>query len=107
MKCTFYVGQRVFCIGHGFSHEEYGLECPKLFEIYTIRDLGVGRLGANDGPEVVNCRLKEIVNPICSFMDGDKEVAFDVRAFVPATDQRTDISVFQKLLQPHPERVDG
>jgi hypothetical protein len=105
MECTFYVGQKVVCIGSGFSHEIFGLKCPVTFETYTIRDLGTGPIGTVDGPEVVNCRLKEIVNPVCSFADGAMEAAFDVRAFIPATDQKTDISVFQNLLQPEPEKV--
>lgn len=95
-----FVGRKVVCTSDGWAAHN-GESVPKKGEVYTIRTANPGV----DIPDRIFIRLAEIVNESKGYTNGFYECAFDVRGFRPLTQRKTDISVFQKMLEPAPVRV--
>ena len=97
---NFRIDQRIVCID-----DDWGLaplcgqvqHWPKKGDVYTVRAIIVN--GSNGK---VFIRLREIVNPET---DKHHEAEFWAECFRPVVERKTDISVFQRLLQPNPENV--
>jgi hypothetical protein len=102
---NFWVGQKVVCIKDDWLYEDgLGIIHPVKDSIYTIRD-------KNFQPENARCplglRFVELVNAIYEFRDGVDEPAWDARSFRPLVEEKTDISIFTRVLTPTrvPEKV--
>jgi hypothetical protein len=86
----FHVGQKVACIALAAS--PYGEAVPQVGSVYTIREVC-------DGQELGPCyRLIEIANPPMDYSDGHRECDFTHRLFRPVIDRKTDIAIFQRIL---------
>ena len=103
---TFHVGQKVVCVDDTYPDtwpdNELGYRTPhrpKKGYVYTIRNIEPFDTGEFAGEFGV--RLVELVNPTWSWDDRPKaEGCFAARRFRPVSE--TDISVFEKLLEPEP-----
>ena len=96
---NFKVDQKVVCIDDDWGSaplEGQVQHWPKKNDVYTVRAVFV------EGDGKVFIRLREIVNPET---DKHHEAEFWAECFRPVAERKTDISVFRKLLQPHPEGV--
>ena len=76
-------GTLVRCV-HQFTREDE-IVPPKKGVVYTVR----GTTSVPTGE--VGLYLVEVVNPPCQFLTGFREMAWDVRGFVPLDDSRLDI----------------
>lgn len=95
MSIEFCVGRKVVCISDDWIANHLATMMGDLMpikdKVYTIRDI------TTDGDNV-GLRLKEIRNPKRQYVSGFEETAFTSKAFRPLLDKKTDISVFQKIL---------
>ena len=99
---SFRIGQEVVCVvdfhkmatppTYGLTHPHR----PDQGKHYTIRELFWDSTAQREG-----CRLAEIRNPICAFKDETCEGGFPTFCFRPVVVRKTDISVFQKMLEPN------
>lgn len=89
---TFYVGQKVVCVDAGNVPAWWyrGEIRPRKNTIYTIREF--------DGPSAI--RLVEITNRLRCYREGVGELSFYLRRFRPITEWKTDISIFNRMLNP-------
>ena len=92
----FRVGQKVVCIDDDWGPAPEVQHWPKKGDVYTVRSIAVGRSNK------IFIRLHEVVNPKT---DEHHEAEFWAECFRPAVERKTDISVFQRLLQPKTEEV--
>ena len=104
MECPFVVGQKVVCVDKCWKNKSnsYPDEIfPTQNQIYTIRTIEL----VEDGPHinVVVVRLIEIVNKTREYVGGRLEPRFYHWHFKPLQETKTDISVFNKLLNPAPK----
>ena len=100
MQCKLMPGQKVVCIHEvgwwvNVNIKNWGYTVPTVGSVYTIRELVMGG--------ILCLRLVEIVNPPlpsppCTAED--REPSFDVTAFKPLEEKKTDISALTKLLEP-------
>ncbi len=85
-------GARVVCVknlrGNGYGTEQV----PEIDKVYTVREL-----------TSQDClQVKEIVNPLCRYAEGDLEAAFKIHCFRPAVEPRTeqeDVAFFTDLVK--------
>jgi hypothetical protein len=92
----FRVGQKVVLINDDWVKDDprmvfggyYVPYFPVKGPVYTVRDAGAF------------IRLVEIVNPIRNFRNGENEVCFNASRFRPAVERKTDIAIFQAMLNP-------
>lgn len=88
-------GTQVVCI---IEHWEAGdppiIVCPKINQVYTVRDIRVTE------EDEVKCGilLEEIKNPVMQWQIRACEPHFDIRGFRPV--KKTDISMFKSMLEP-------
>jgi hypothetical protein len=80
-------GARVVCVknlrGNGYGTEQV----PEINKVYTVREL-----------TSQDClRVKEIVNPLCRYAEGDLEAAFKIHCFRPAVEPKTEAEDFAKF----------
>lgn len=87
-------GTQVVCIIDDWDAEEYPITCPKINQIYTVREI---RLTPEDQ---VQCSilLEEIRNEVMQWKTCACEPHFDIRGFRPV--KKTDISMFNSMLAP-------
>jgi len=94
---TFRIGQKVVCISDEWRNPQYELPVamPMKHGVYTIRAMGLGTCGDN-GEEQIGLLFQEFIYPIasCGF-----EPSFSSRCFRPIVERKTDISIFQKMLE--------
>lgn len=100
MECKLAVGQKVVCITEewklgGIDPAHWGMAVPKLNCIYTI-----SKIELDDTISMVVLHLSEIVNPPLPSppWPQNKISAFAAAGFRPLEEKKTDISVFEKLL---------
>ena len=91
------VDQKVICIDDDWGSAPEVQHWPKKGEVYTVRTVAAQ---ASNGKIFI--RLHEVVNPRT---DEHHEAEFWAECFRPAVERKTDISVFQRLLQPKTEEV--
>lgn len=91
---NFRIGQKVVCVYDGWNRPSRGEIFPKVGNVYTIRDIIAGRFN----PQNTYLRLVEIVNPVIQYDLDRAEAQFNVEAFRPAVERKTDISIFTKIL---------
>jgi hypothetical protein len=98
---TFRIGQKVCCISNGCDTRWRGLHKPVVDEVYTIRAMRLSR----DLPSLgyLSCLLNEISNPINPH--SGQEFGFLCSRFRPVVERKTSIEIFQKMLNPSPEKV--
>lgn len=91
---SWYVGMKVVCVKTGpWDSGMPGEVCPACGEVYTIRDI----VPPDEVDSGIGIRLVEIVNPEiehwveCSFLAGN---------FRPVQTRKTDISIFEAMLNP-------
>lgn len=98
---TFYVGQKVVCVGGKYrgdiprpDAEANGAIYPRRGNIYTIRTINVW-------PGKTLVTLHECNNAhLVKIFGGGIEPGFNARGFRPVVDRKTDISIFTKMLNP-------
>jgi hypothetical protein len=93
----FWIGQKVVCVDDrglaaALHQDEVG---PLVGDIYTVR----GLICVNGQHGV---KLFEIVNPPHQYWGETRECAFYARRFRPVVEKKTDISVFEEILQRAP-----
>ncbi len=102
---TFRVGQKVVCV---VDQGEWNtklvatkITLPVKNGIYTIREIyqGVTKTGE------CYVTLNEIVNPKVWHIFGKEEHRFFSEAFRPIVENKTDISVFEKLLDTNNHKI--
>lgn len=94
---NFRIGQRVACIKEGDWMDALDVpNRPKGGSIYTIREK------ASDG---IGLLFHEIRNPRTLHQEGLTEPAWHPHRFRPLVDRKTSIEVFQKMLNPSPQKV--
>lgn len=107
----FFVGQKVQAVKHpqGYSYfvvperrGEFKLNEPEVGPIYTVRALYVSPIS---GSEFV--LLNEIRNDPSYLMEGYLEVGWPGDRFRPVVDRPTDISIFERLLNPSKQTEDA
>jgi len=96
---SFHVGQKVVCIVQlstdAYSH--WAVAYPNLPTkgcIYTVRE-------TESRGDVPSIRLEEMYNPVLPWVSYGgflAEGSFDVAAFRPLVERKTDISIFTKML---------
>lgn len=94
----FYVGQKVTMkpTPPGWNWALWKGEIgPKFGHVYTIRSIFLNGL-----------RFVEIINPPIDTKEGFHECTFFPSRFRPALERPTDISFFERLLNPTPEELD-
>lgn len=95
----FYIGQRVVFIGNGGFARHLAhypdLKVPKKNHVYTVRELTFH--------ETAGLRVEEILNNKHHYKEGYEECAWLVDEFRPLEERKTDISIFEKLLNPQTE----
>lgn len=100
---AFYVGQKVIYVGPDAAHvaSRFNVDVPERNVIYTIRDLNM----RCNTPSLL---LVEITNTERHWADGFYELALDQKYFRPVVENKTDISIFTKMLTDTriPARVD-
>jgi hypothetical protein len=101
----FHIGQRVVCLDDRFPGENgvcdptFAERCPNLpvkGHIYTVRGFVVPYAGYPGTPGML---LEEVINPPSRYLEGTFEPSFFPSHFRPATERRTDISVFTDALR--------
>jgi hypothetical protein len=105
-KMTFAIGQKVVCVDDTWPNvwpdNELGYRTPnrpKKGTVYTIRNIELFDTDPYAGEFGV--RLNELVNPLYPWDDRFlSEGCFNSRRFRPP--QETDISIFEKMLEPEP-----
>jgi hypothetical protein len=91
---AFYVGQRVECIDDGWRRPNpWVTRFPKKSEIFTIREIFISK----DDGRTQCLRLDEIQCGVCRL---GNEVGFEASSFRPIVERKTDISIFESLLNP-------
>lgn len=104
---NFHVGQKVVLVrdfdpDRRASAPSDGIALPELGPVYTIREIG-------DFEGDVTVLLEEIVNKPRFYLDAFEvmEQAFDATRFRPVVERKTDISIFQAMLEPKKARADA
>jgi hypothetical protein len=101
----FHIGQHVVCIDDIFPGENgvcdptFAERCPNLpvkGGIYTVRGFVVPYA---EYPGTPGMLLEEVINPPSRYLEGTFEPSFFPSHFRPATERRTDISVFTDALR--------
>lgn len=96
---SFHVGQKVECIATFCVVMLYPEICfPEKGRVYTVRNV-------LDLPGGIGLRLVEIKNELSDTRVGPFEPTFIDAAFRPITENKTDISIFKKLLNPSSPKV--
>lgn len=104
--CNLVVGQRVVFFGKGSyptfetAYSAAGLIfcAPKRGHIYTVRTISAEESG------VVGIRLQEIINAHLPPPYPTEECQFWHGEYVPVVENKTDISIFKKMLTPKKEK---
>lgn len=101
MECKLYTAQKVVCIADDVDWFRIpGVIYPELDHVYEIRAVCKGK-GVHTNKPFVGVKLVELVNPLVDLGNGrPEEPTFDYRAFRPVYTGKTDISIFQPLLNP-------
>lgn len=94
----FRVGMKVTMKEKGVWARPYGEIVPVFGEVYTIRDI------VTDADVHNTLRFIEIRNDCHLYLDGHREPSFNATVFSPVVDRKTDISVFEKLLNTKDEK---
>jgi hypothetical protein len=90
---AFSIGQKVVYLGDPDQRELHPCEVvPEVGPVYTVRWVGESDYGR---PAL---RLVEIVNPEMHYSRGVSELCFPMGRFRPVVERKTDISVFERLL---------
>lgn len=92
---SFHIGQRVVCINDqmdGGATRWKDATYPVFGQIYTVRGMAVL-------PGGLILRLEEIICP--TFGRDNEEAGFGADHFRPVIERKTDISVFQRMLNPN------
>lgn len=92
----FSIGQKVVCIGENWEFYEELLPritLPIKDAVYTIRDIRPSMYGS----DYLGLLLEEITNPIMAEGPFMLEPSLDATSFRPLVEQKTDISIFQKI----------
>ena len=101
MECNFVVGQKVVCVDDKWANSDHPVHKetihPKIGHVYTIRDMGPNVDGE------IALRFVEIRNKRRLFRDGVDEANFFHWHFRPVKENKTDISIFKKMLTPAPK----
>ena len=103
----FHVGQKIVCVNDDAVNiavlsglcdvNFYWPNRPKKGGIYTLRDVMFDEVFC-----IYGLRLVEIVNPVRLFVGGFREGGFREDQFRPLEERKTDISVFQRMLNGEP-----
>lgn len=108
-SCNFQVGQKVVCVKPSPLEQRVlrmlasmGCMMPSIGQTLTIRDVYVGSFKGQ--PEVF-LKFHEIVNPPVHCRDVFREGGFIANRFRPVVERKTDISIFQAMLNKTPEQV--
>lgn len=93
----FYVGQKVVCIvdATAWRHGRGEIK-PQKGSIYTVRTIMPSFRFRGEA----TIMLVEIVNKPREYAEGFVECSFRAIRFRPVVERKTDISIFQKLLDP-------
>jgi hypothetical protein len=107
MKCHLIPGQKVTPI-KPLGKDGFKVNVPTMGNIYTVRDVRVC-LDPYNGAQEVGISLIEIVNEPLVWPWGVAEPYFLHYYFRPITDQKTDITIFTRMLDgvQNEERIDG
>jgi hypothetical protein len=87
----FHIGQKVVCIRIFTTRPVKGEKTPVKGSVYTVR-------GIMEEGEFAAVFLEEIVNPEVCTHAGVRERGFDITAFKPVQEKKTDISIFNEIL---------
>jgi hypothetical protein len=94
-----YIGQKVVCVNDNWSYPETEGELyPRKDVIYTIRNIEQGL----SLPQYVFLRFNELKNPVKQFKVRKCEVSFVETNFRPLEENKTDISVFKRIVDKLP-----
>jgi hypothetical protein len=89
------IGARVICVDNGGRRhiDMNGITFPEVGPIYVVRKIQVP---THSGGVVI--LLEGIINPICP--DVGMEYGFNSCRFRPVIETKTDISIFERMLDP-------
>ena len=107
MKCHLHPSQKVALI-RPMGKDGFAVNVPLMGQVYTVRDIRLCFNPTSMGQEV-GISLIEIVNAPLVWPWGTSEPHFAHYYFRPLTDQKTDITVFTRMLigVQTEERIDG
>lgn len=92
---TFYVGQKVVCVDDRKRFDRFNDPreiTPVKGTVYTVREI------VPSNQFSFGVLLLEIVNEPIQYLEGYGEMYFNPRRFRPAVSPKTDISIFEKIL---------
>jgi hypothetical protein len=91
----FRVGQRVVCVNQFLDRGCDEIQ-PKVGDVLTIRHISLGE--TDNGETMEGLQFLEIRNYPGNYRTGFLEVSFSSRAFRPVVEKKTDIGVFNEIL---------